>query len=92
MNAMQMDSPTGKHRDSTPKWRQLPDVFERFLACVPVAAFAALIVTGLEISGSGADVRILAAIPAALVALRWKKLWLTLACGMGIYWGINWII
>jgi branched-subunit amino acid transport protein len=66
--------------------RRLPDGIERFLACVPVAAFAALLATGLSPGDSGADARALAAVPAALIALRWRKLWLTLASGMVFYW------
>jgi branched-subunit amino acid transport protein len=66
--------------------RSLPDAVERFLAAVPIAAFAALLVTGMTSGGNGIDARIVAAALAGIVALRWKRLWLTLFSGMMIYW------
>ncbi len=66
--------------------RTMPPRVERFLKNVPVAAFAALIIIGLDVGSPGADIRFIAAIPAALVAWRWKKLWLTLGVGMVGYW------
>lgn len=72
--------------------RSLPDVVERFLAGVPIAAFAALIVTGIDPGSSGSDTRILAAIPAAVIAWRWKRLWLTLMTGMIFYWIANYVL
>lgn len=66
--------------------RALPERIERFLAFVPIAAFAALIATGLDAGAAGIDARLLAIVPAAIIALRWKRLWLTLAGGMICYW------
>lgn len=72
--------------------RTLPEWFERFLAYVPIAAFAALIATGLDVGSEGTSARILAVVPAAFVALRWRKLWLTLASGMILYWAAGYLI
>lgn len=66
--------------------RTMPPRVERFLSGVPIAAFAALVVIGLDFETAGWDARLLAALPAALVAWRWKKLWLTLLAGMAGYW------
>jgi branched-subunit amino acid transport protein len=66
--------------------RPIPERFERFLSSVPIAAFAVLIVTGMDIDAGGFDARVLAAAPAAAAAWRWRKLWLTLLVGMISYW------
>lgn len=72
--------------------RSLPEFVERFLAGVPIAAFAALIVTGIDPGSSGSDLRIIAAIPAAVIAWRWKRLWLTLLTGMIFYWVAGYLL
>lgn len=66
--------------------RALPERIERFLAFVPIAAFAALIATGLDAGAADGDARLLAIVPAAVIAVRWKRLWLTLTGGMVCYW------
>jgi branched-subunit amino acid transport protein len=72
--------------------QRLPSSFERFLSCVPIAAFAALVATGMDIGSPESGTRLLAAIPAALVALYWRKLWLTLVTGMLLYWVSGYVL
>ena len=66
----------------------VPPAVERFLAYVPVAAFAALVVPGLAAGGELAP-RLLAATAAAVSVLRSGKLWAGLAAGMAAYWAVR---
>lgn len=66
--------------------RAVPPAVERFLAFVPVAAFAALVAPGLTVGGGELAPRLLAATAAAIAVLRSRKLWLGLATGMAAYW------
>jgi branched-subunit amino acid transport protein len=72
--------------------RSMPPAVQRFLSGVPVAAFAALIMIGLDFESAGWDARLIAAGPAAFVAWKWKRLWLTLIVGMAGYWVIGSLI
>ena len=56
--------------------------FDRFLADVPVAVFAALVVLGLGLGTPEASPRLLALAAAGLVATRGAPLWATLAVGL----------
>ena len=64
----------------------LPLPFERFLAYVPIAAFAALVAPGI-VEGSASLAARLAAVTVATVAiLRYRRLWLSIAGGLAGYW------
>lgn len=64
----------------------LPPACERFLAYVPIAAFAALTAPGIA-EGSASLAARLAAIAVATVAtLRFRRLWLSIAAGLAGYW------
>ena len=65
--------------------RTPPAAVARFLAYVPIAAFAALVTPGLGTGGEPAP-RLLAAVAAAIAVLRLGKLWSGLATGMAVYW------
>jgi branched-subunit amino acid transport protein len=73
------------------RW-DVPPVIERFLSYVPVAAFAVLIVPGLELGTSEMWPRLVAGLAGGLVTLRWGALWLTLIVGMGCYWLAGWML
>jgi branched-subunit amino acid transport protein len=72
--------------------RDIPPAVERFLSFVPVAAFAVLIVPGLELGTSEMWPRLIAGIVGGLVTLRWGALWLTLLVGMGCYWLAGYVL
>ena len=72
--------------------RQLPPTFDRFLAYVPVAAFAALAIPGVA-EGSGAfPARLAGATLAALVVLRFSHLWAGRLAGMAGFWAMGWLL
>lgn len=63
--------------------------WRRFLHFVPVSVFAALIVPALPSPTGDARetwVRLLAALVAAAVFWRLRRLWLGLLVGMGVFW------
>jgi len=66
--------------------RALPPALDRFLANVPVAVFAALVVAGLGVGTAEAPPRLLAVGVAAAVAARGGPLWGTLAVGLAAFW------
>lgn len=66
--------------------RPIPPFVDRFLTYVPVAAFAALIVAGVDAGSADLLPRIIGLVLAAIVVLRWKALWAGLAAGMGVFW------
>ena len=66
--------------------RQLPATFDRFLAYVPVAAFAALAIPGVAEGAGTFPARLIGAILAALVVLRIGHLWAGLLAGMVGFW------
>jgi branched-subunit amino acid transport protein len=66
--------------------KRMPETLERFLRYVPVAAFAALIASGMEFGTAEMWPRLIAGAIGAVVALRWRTLWLTLLVGMVGYW------
>ena len=64
----------------------LPASIERFLAYVPIAAFAALVAPGVA-GGSGSLIaRLAAVLCAAVAAVRLRRLWLSIAAGLAGYW------
>lgn len=66
--------------------RPIPPLLDRFLAYVPVAAFAALIVSGVDPAGPDLLPRVIAVILAGIAVLKWKALWSALAAGMASFW------
>jgi branched-subunit amino acid transport protein len=64
----------------------VPVPVERFLAYVPVAAFASLVAPGVA-GGSGAlPARLVAVVCAAVAALCLRRLWLSIVAGLAGYW------
>ena len=68
--------------------RAVPPAVERFLAFVPITAFAALVAPGLAVSGDLAP-RLLTATAATIAVLRFGKLWAGLVAGMAAYWAVR---
>jgi branched-subunit amino acid transport protein len=66
--------------------RELPDFWVRFLHFVPIAVFAALVTPALEGGFGEGEIRLAAAIAAALVAWRTANLGLAIAVGMLAFW------
>ena len=72
--------------------RQLPPAFDRFLAYVPVAAFAALSIPGVAEGAGTFPARLAGAALAAIVVLRFSQLWIGLLAGMAGFWVTGWIV
>lgn len=66
--------------------RALPLSVERFLAYVPVAAFAALLVPGVVTGDGETAPRLVASLAAAFAVRRLGTLWAGLSVGMAAYW------
>lgn len=66
--------------------RPIPPAVDRFLNFVPVAAFAALIATGVTPESPDLGPRVVAVLLAGVAVLRWKTLWAGLAAGMAAFW------
>lgn len=71
---------------------RMPPAFERFLAYVPVAAFAAIIAPGVADGPGAPGTRIVSVAAAALVAVRFRRLWAALIVGMLTYWTMDLLI
>jgi branched-subunit amino acid transport protein len=69
--------------------RAVPPAVDRFLAYVPVAAFAALLAPGLGLTNGQLLPRLIGAGMAALVVLRTRRLWAGLAVGMALFWFVS---
>lgn len=67
----------------------VPPFWKRFLRFVPIAVFSALVAPALPGDRGEAGVRILAAVLAAAASWRFRKLWLGIAVGMAVYWGLR---
>ena len=65
---------------------ELPEFWLRFLHFVPIAVFAALVTPALEGGFGEGEIRLAAAIAAALVAWRTANLGLAIAVGMLAFW------
>lgn len=67
--------------------RAIPCRIDRSLTYVPIAAFTALIVPGLNNTDGNLDlIRIAAAGLAAVAVLLTRQLWAALLSGMAVYW------
>ncbi len=60
--------------------------WQRFLHFVPIAVFAALVTPPLAGGSGEGEIRLVAAVLAALAAWRTKQLWIALAVGMATFW------
>jgi branched-subunit amino acid transport protein len=70
----------------------IPPALNRFLAYVPIAAFAALLAPGLGLTNGQLLPRLAGAAVAVLVVLRTRQLWAGLATGMALYWLVSALI
>ncbi len=66
--------------------RTMPPAVERFLGYVPIAAFAALVAPGVADGPGGLSARMIAIGVAAVVAIRFKRMWASLLLGMAGFW------
>jgi branched-subunit amino acid transport protein len=64
----------------------VPDFWARFLHFVPIAVFASLVTPYLQGDRGEGEIRVAAALVAALVAWRTRQLWLAIAVGMAVFW------
>lgn len=71
---------------------ELPLFWLRFLHFVPIAVFAALVTPSLEGPRGEGEIRIVAAVVAALMAWRTRNLGIALAVGMTTFWLLRWLI
>lgn len=74
----------------------LPVWLQRPLRFVPIAALTAIIVPELLLHNGQVDltvnnVRLLAGLAAAVVAWRTRNVLLTIAVGMALLWGLQWL-
>lgn len=72
--------------------RQPPRFASYFLAYVPIAAFAALVIPDLVSGSDERFPRLLAAAIAAMVVYRFGKLWACITVGMTVYWLTRWVL
>lgn len=75
----------------TGNWRPSPFV-RRALDYIPIAAFTALIVPGLDIGGPEQGSRILAGAMALLLAVTTRQLWLVVLGGLSVYWLVSGLV
>jgi branched-subunit amino acid transport protein len=64
----------------------IPELWTRSLRYVPIATLTALIVSSIAAKPDEAPIRVLAALGAAAVVWRTKRMWLCIVAGMGFYW------
>ena len=65
---------------------ELSDFWVRFLHFVPIAVFASLVTPYLEGGLGEWEIRVVAALAAALAAWRTRQLWIAIAVGMLVFW------
>ena len=66
--------------------RTLPPWLNRFLVYVPVAVFAALVTSELNIGKADTLARLIGIGFASVAVLRFRQLWIGLVTGMAGYW------
>ena len=69
-----------------------PPSFDRFLAYVPVAAFAALIAPDVAHGPGALAPRLLGVLAAAVAVWRLEKLWAGLLLGMAAFWAAQFLL
>jgi branched-subunit amino acid transport protein len=67
----------------------VPRTLDRFLDYVPVTAFAALVVPGIDAGGGEMLPHLIGLGAAALAGIRFKQLWVVIVVGMGAYWVVG---
>ena len=72
--------------------RQLSPAFDRFLAYVPIAAFAALAIPGVAEGSGTLPARLAGAALSAIVVLRIGHLWAGLLAGMVGFWLTGFVV
>jgi branched-subunit amino acid transport protein len=72
--------------------RRIPPTFDRFLAYVPVAAFAALAIPGVAEGAGTFPSRLAGAALSAIVVLRFGQLWAGLLAGMAGFWMMGFVV
>jgi branched-subunit amino acid transport protein len=65
---------------------RLPPFWLRFLRFVPIAVFAALVAPSLQGARGEGEIRIVAAVIAAVAAWRTRQLWVAIVVGMTAFW------
>lgn len=65
---------------------ELPAFWLRFLRFVPISVFAAIVTPGLAGDRGEGEIRLAAAVIAALVAWRTRQLWAAILLGMVGFW------
>jgi branched-subunit amino acid transport protein len=66
--------------------RAVPRTLDRFLDYVPVAAFAALVVPGIDAGGTEMAPRLIGLGVAVLAGIWFKRLWVVIVAGMVVFW------
>jgi len=64
----------------------VPESWTHALTFVPIATLTALIVSSIAARPDQSAIRVLAAIGAAIVVWRTRRMWLCIVAGMGFYW------
>jgi branched-subunit amino acid transport protein len=72
--------------------QSMPPALERFLNYVPIAAFAALVAPGVADGPGALTSRVVAIGVAAVVAIRFKRLWAALILGMVGFWVVDFLV
>jgi branched-subunit amino acid transport protein len=66
--------------------RQVSPFWLRFLHFIPLTVFAAIITPALPGTNGEGWTRVLGALVAGLMVWRFKRLWIGILVGMGIFW------
>ena len=64
----------------------VPESWTHALTFVPIATLTALIVSSIAARPDQSAIRVVAAIGAAIVVWRTRRMWLCIVAGMGFYW------
>ena len=64
----------------------VPESWTHALTFVPIATLTALIVSSIAARPDQSAIRVVAAIGAAIVVWRTRRIWLCIVAGMGFYW------
>jgi branched-subunit amino acid transport protein len=66
--------------------KQVSAFWLKFFRFIPITVFAAIIVPALPGSANEGWIRLVATILAGLVVWRFKRLWIGIVVGMGVFW------
>lgn len=75
----------------------LPEWFTRALTFVPVAVLSAIILPEILVTNDALNLallnpRLVAGVVALLIAWRTKNVWATIVVGMGVLWGMGFLV